>query len=108
MIQTRTQIITIALLVGCDKSDTPSHSKAFAIDQEFPRGPLTVHVRVDSNSVSIAQLLTVELEAAIQEGYSVTMPAVDKILERFGIKDRDNLGERIDQDMRTIKNLNPS
>lgn len=92
-------------LVGCDKSGTGTQTKSYAIDREFPRGPLTVHVRVDSNSVSIADLLTVELEAAIQDGYSVKMPAVDKLLEHFGIVDRDVLPEKLDSDMRTIKTV---
>jgi hypothetical protein len=112
MIQTRIHIIGITLLlplalglVGCDKSGPTSEHKTFVIDREFPRGPLTVHVRVDSNSVSIAQLLTVELEAAIQPGYSVKMPAVDRLLEQFGIVDRDALGERLDKDMRTVKTV---
>ncbi|MCF7972595.1 MAG: BatD family protein [Phycisphaerae bacterium] len=112
MIQTRIQIICIALLIplalglaGCDKSGPSSEHKAFAIDQEVPRGPLTVHVRVDSNSVSIAQTLTVELEAAIQPGYTVKMPSVDRLLEQFGIVDRDAFGEKLDQDMRTVKTV---
>ncbi len=112
MTQTRIQILCITLLVplalgltGCDKTDPLSTDRAFAIDREFPRGPLTVHVRVDSNSVSIAQLLTVELEAAIQPGYTVKMPPVDKLLEQFGIVDRDALGDRLDADMRTVKTV---
>ncbi len=92
-------------LTGCDKTTPSPHNGAFAIDREFPRGPLTVHVRVDSNSVSIAQLLTVELEAAIQQGYTVKMPSVDKLLEQFGIVDRDSLGEKLDKDMRTVKTV---
>ena len=109
MIQTRIQSIVVFLLVtvglcltGCDETASSPGDKTFAIDQAFPRGPLTVHVRVDSNSVSIAQLLTVELEAAIQPGYRVKMPAVDKLLEQFGIVDRDALGEKLDKDMRTV------
>ncbi|MCP4455577.1 MAG: protein BatD [Planctomycetes bacterium] len=112
MIQTRIQTICFALLMplalgltGCDKTASSPGDKAFAIDREFPRGPLTVHVRVDSNSVSIAQLLTVELEAAIQPGYTVKMPPVDKLLQQFGIVDRDALGDRLDQDMRTVKTV---
>ena len=112
MIQTRIQTLCIALLMllalgltGCDKTGPSSQDRTFAIDQEFSRGPLTVHVRVDSNSVSIAQLLTVELEAAIQPGYTVKMPPVDKLLEQFGIVDRDSLGDKLDADMRTVKTV---
>jgi hypothetical protein len=112
MIQTRIKTICIALLMplavgltGCDKTAPSPGNKAFAIDLEFPRGPLTVHVRVDSNSVSIAQLLTVELEAAIQPGYTVKMPPVDKLLEQFGIVDRDALGDQLDEDMRTVRTV---
>lgn len=109
MIQTRVQPTLVVLLLplvlcmaGCDETASSPEDKTFAIDREFPRGPLTAHVRVDCNSISIAERLTVELEAAVQSGYRVKMPAVDKLTEQFGIVNRDALGERLDGDMRRV------
>ena len=98
---------TIALLLcmpllfssGCSKRSGPgSDVKSFAIDKVFDGGPLIVHVRVDANSVSIAQTLTLELEATVEEGYEVTMPGVDRVLEHFGILDWHDLGQRLNKD----------
>ena len=104
---TKTYYPAIALLLGilmlfssgCSKRSGPgSDIRSFAIDESFDKGPLSVHVRVDANSVSIAQTLTLELEATVEEGYEVTMPRVDSVLEHFGILDWDNLGNRLNKD----------
>jgi hypothetical protein len=84
---------------GCTKrSGSGSEIRSFAIDKAFDSGPLQVHVRVDANSVSIAETLTIELEATVEEGYDVTMPRVDSVLQHFGILDWDNLGNRLNED----------
>jgi len=84
---------------GCSKrSGSGSEIRSFAIDKAFDSGPLQVHVRVDANSVSIAETLTLELEATVEEGYDVTMPRVDSVLQHFGILDWDNLGNRLNED----------
>jgi len=91
--------ILILSFSGCSKrSGSGSDSQSFAIDEAFDSGPLQVHVRVDANSVSIAETLTLELEATVEEGYDVTMPRVDSVLQHFGILDWDNLGNRLNQD----------
>ncbi len=98
---------TIALLLcmpllfspGCSKRPGGrAKGSSFAIDEAFDKGPLVVHVRVDPNSVSIAQTLTLELEATVEEGYEVTMPRVDSVLEHFGILDWDKLDNRLNKD----------
>jgi hypothetical protein len=91
--------ISVLFYSGCSKRSGPgSDIRSFAIDESFDKGPLSVHVRVDANSVSIAQTLTLELEATIEEGYEVTMPRVDRVLEHFGILDWDKLGNRLNKD----------
>ena len=104
---TRRQYCSLPLLLGmallfyagCAKRSGPgAGTDTFAIDEAFDMGPLVVHVRVDANSVSIAETLTLELEATVEEGYEVTMPRVDRVLEHFGILDWDNLGQRLNED----------
>ncbi|HUT46317.1 MAG TPA: hypothetical protein VMX36_08515, partial [Sedimentisphaerales bacterium] len=41
-------------------------------------------------------------EAAIEPGYEVRMPKVDKVLESFGIVDWDNLGDKLDPNNRVV------
>lgn len=88
---------------GCERnSDNRPTKPPFEIDKEFQRGPLTVHVRTDKAKMTIAETVSLELEAAIDPGYEVRMPKVDKILESFGIVDWDNLGHKLDPNNRTV------
>lgn len=91
-------------LAGCPRSDDAGHG-SFAIDDAYERGPLLIHVRVDPNTVSIADLITLELEAAIDDGYAVRMPAIDQVLQHFGIVDWHNPGDRLGADNKRIKTL---
>ena len=85
------------LCAGCGKSPDDKNDKAqFEIDKDYERGPLTVHVRADKATMTIADTVLLELEAAIEPGYEVGMPKVDKVLESFGIVDWDNLGDKLD------------
>jgi len=85
------------LCAGCGKSPNGKSGKVqFEIDKNYERGPLTVHVRADKATMTIAETVLLELEAAIEPGYEVRMPKVDKVLESFGIVDWDNLGDKLD------------
>jgi len=88
---------------GCEKSpDDKAKKPEFEIDKDYQRGPLTVHVRIDKAKMTIAETVLLELEAAIEPGYEVRMPKVDKVLENFGIVDWDNLGDKLDQNNRIV------
>ncbi len=87
----------LVLCSGCNKSaDDKSKQTEFEIDEDFERGPLTVHVRADKAKMTIAGTLLLEFEATIEPGYEVHMPKVDAMLENFGIVDWENLGDRLD------------
>ncbi|MBW8039848.1 MAG: protein BatD [Planctomycetes bacterium] len=100
-------LITGALLlvcVGCEKSNDARTKKAeFEIDKDYQRGPLTVHIRADKTKMTIAETVLLELEAAIETGFEVKMPKVDKVLENFGIVDWDNLGDKLDQNNNVVQ-----
>ncbi len=84
--------------VGCRKgTGSQSSEMGFETEKQFPRGPLTVHVRVQKEQITIAETVMLELEAVIKPGYEVKMPKVDKILQNFGIIDWQNLGDRLDK-----------
>jgi len=91
------------LCAGCGKSPDGKTDKAqFEIDKNYERGPLTVHVRADKAKMTIAETVLLELEAAVEPGYEVRMPKVDKVLESFGIVDWDNLGDKLDPNNRVV------
>ena len=93
----------LSLCAGCGKSPDGKSGKAqFEIDKDYERGPLAVHVRADKATMTIAETVLLELEAAIEPGYEVQMPKVDKVLESFGIVDWDNLGDKLDPDNRVV------
>ena len=93
----------LSLCAGCGKSpDGKAGKSQFEIDKDYERGPLTVHVRAEKATMTIAETVLLELEAAIEPGYEVRMPKVDKVLESFGIVDWDNLGDKLDPNDRVV------
>jgi hypothetical protein len=91
------------LCTGCGKKPDGKVDKVkFEIDKHYERGPLTVHVRTDKAKMTIADTVLLELEAAIEPGYEVRMPKVDKVMESFGIVDWDNLGDKLDPNNRVV------
>jgi len=98
-------VICALLLVctGCKKDmDSKGEQAEFEIDKDYQRGPLTVHVRVDKTKMTIAETFLLEFEAAIESGFEVQMPKVDKVLENFGIVDWDNLGDKLDENNNVV------
>ena len=88
----------LAVCSGCkEKSEGIIEKTEFEIDKQYERGPLSVHVRVDKSKLTIADTLLLELEAVVEPGYEVKMPKVDKGLDKFGIVDWNNLGNRLDE-----------
>jgi len=88
----------LLVCAGCGRSPDSGAAKAkFEIDKDFERGPLTVHVRADKSTITIAETLLLELEAAVEPGYKVQMPRIDKVLESFDMVDWDNPGDRLDE-----------
>ncbi len=94
----------IFAFAGCRKGPAAKSKQIeFEIDKEYTRGPLTAHVLVDKAKINIAQTLTLQLEAAIEPGYELKMPTVEKVLENFGIVDWDNLGDKLDENNNVVK-----
>jgi hypothetical protein len=94
----------IFVFAGCRKGPTAKSEKTeFEIDKEYTRGPLTAHVRLDKAKINIAQTVTLELVTAIEPGYELQMPTVEKVLENFGIVDWDNLGDKLDENNNVVK-----
>jgi hypothetical protein len=69
----------------------------FEVDNVYEHGPVTVHVRLDKTSLSLAQTLLLQLEATVRPAYELQMPRVDEVLRDFGLVSWDNLGRRLDE-----------
>jgi len=103
-------LAAVLALSGCgarageDKTPLP-------VEKSYELGPLAVRVCLDSNSISIAETVTLQLEAAIEPNYTVSMPRIDAVLKDFGIVDWQGLPDRLDDAERTVKtrryNLEP-
>ncbi|MBN1786904.1 MAG: hypothetical protein JW806_00750 [Sedimentisphaerales bacterium] len=90
-------------LAGCrEDTSVKSTDKKFEIDKDYQRGPLTVHVRVDKSTVTIAETILLELQAGIEPGFEVKMPQIAEVLTNFGIVDWDNLGDKLDENNNVV------
>jgi hypothetical protein len=88
----------LAVCPGCGKNAQKAAAKTeFEVDKLYERGPASVHVRLDKTKITIADTVLLQFEATLGPGYRVQMPAVDRVLEDFGIVDWDNLGEKLDE-----------
>jgi len=99
-------LIICALLLACtgcrENPDAKGGKTEFEIDKHYQRGPLTVHVRIDKTQMTIAETFCLEFEVAIEPGFEVKMPKVDKVLEDFGIVDWDDLGDKLDENNNVV------
>jgi hypothetical protein len=91
------------LPTGCKEKQQAGQEKKFEIDKEYARGPLTVHIRLDKGKLSIADILTVEFEAAVESGYDVKMPQMGAEVNDFGIVDWFNLGDKLGEGNKLVK-----
>jgi len=92
-------------LSGCEKQEKAAEVKAeFAVDKEYKKGPLTVHVKVDRGEISIADTVRLRLEATIDEKYEVTMPGVAEQLKPYelGLLDFRSFPDRLVEDNRLL------
>jgi hypothetical protein len=90
------------MFTGCEKSAGGKKETKFEIDKNYQRGPLTVHVRVDKDKMTIADTFLLEFETAIEPNYVVRMPKVDTVLENFGIVDWENFGDKLDENNNVV------
>ncbi len=92
-------------LAGCDKQEkTATKPAEFAVDKEYKKGPLTVHVKVDRGEITIADTVRLRLEATIDPQYEVTMPAVGEQLNPYelGLLDFQSFPDQLAEENRLL------
>lgn len=102
----------LALTASCaDKSGDTSTAASYEIDRTFDRGPVSFRVAVSRKEVTIADHVTMLLEARSREGYRVELPRFGEKLEQFGIVDYTTPKPELDSDgvivTRRIYELSP-
>ena len=96
-------VSVVFVYTGCEKNkDNTVSKKTFEVDKKYERGPLTAHVRIDKSKITIADTITLELEASIDPNYDVNMPKVDDVLKDFGIVDWKNPGDKLDENNNVV------
>ena len=75
-------------VVGCEVGETSAaETPALAVDRPFERGPLTVHVRLDKDTITIAEQVRLVVVTALQEGYTLDEPQLGQQLGGWSIGD---------------------
>jgi hypothetical protein len=82
--------ILLASLAGisCSRGKAPdSRDAEFEIKKTYERGPVQVELKVSKGEITIADRITLVLEATAEEAYEVEMPKFGEKLDEFGIID---------------------
>lgn len=98
-------VLVAALLfcAGCGQDSGRGTSEPeFEIDKVYERGPVTVHVRLEKTTMTIAETVLLQFEATARPDYEVEMPKVNEALQNFGLVSWDNLGRRLDSDNNVV------
>jgi hypothetical protein len=101
-------LVLLAVVVlaggGCAKKQKASIQKWDAV-VKAESGPVDVKVRVNKKQITLADTFTVELEATAQDGYEVTMPKAETLMNDFGLRDWRDEGKRLDEKGRVVRTV---
>ena len=91
-------LVMLALfVVGCEVSETSAaETPALAVDRPFERGPLTVYVRLDKDTITIAEQVRLVIVTALQEGYTLDEPQLGQQLGGWSIGDYTSVPAALD------------
>lgn len=79
------------LAVSCGERESDIGGAAvYEIDETYRRGPVSFRVAIDRKDITIADRVTMLLEARAEEGYQVELPRFGDKLQQFGIVDYRN------------------
>ena len=90
---------------GCKERTTDDSQKpiSYSVDKPFYKGPLSVNIRVDKESVNLSDMLEMEISATIEPDYAVQFPAVSETLKQFKVRNWKELPDTVTSDGKTIK-----
>lgn len=80
-----------AALLSCGEPDRPAvdqaPSRTGAIEREVRKGPCRVRLRVDKDTLSVAESLVLTLEAEVERGFAAELPTLVDTLGELGVRD---------------------
>ena len=82
-------VLFMTLLTSCDQQEISEETapKQEPISKTIDRGPISVKLDLDRNSITIAERLNLTLQVTVKEDYEVELPRFGAKLEQFGIID---------------------
>jgi hypothetical protein len=85
-------VLACALPAGsCGERETDAETAVtYEIDETYRRGPVNLRVAIDRKEITIADRVTMLIEARAEEGYRVELPRFGDKLQQFGIVDYRN------------------
>lgn len=86
------------LVPGCKDDTQSSDEDGFEVNKSYAGGGVVVAVRVSKVKVTVADTLTMELEASVEEGFEVAIPDPGHVMDDFEIRDSRYVGQRLDAD----------
>jgi hypothetical protein len=81
--------------LSCERTTEEPNKKKFAIDKKYERGPVTASLKVDRDDITIADRITLIIEATATEDYEVQLPSFGEKLQEFGIVDYETAQPRL-------------
>lgn len=98
-------LIGLALLLAgsCAKKSDEAKPVPKSAEETAERGPARVITRIDRDEITIAQRLTFEIEASLEEGLQIEFPKFGDKLEQFGIVEFKDAPPVLDADKRVIR-----
>ena len=96
-------VVLALLVVGCEVGETSAaETPALAVDRPFERGPLTVHVRLDKDTITIAEPVRLVVVTALHEGYTLDEPQLGRQLGGWSIGDYTSVPASLDDQGRHV------
>ncbi len=96
-------VVLALLVVGCEVGETSAaETPAFAVDRPFERGPLTVHVRLDKDTITIAEHVRLSVVTVLHEGYTLDEPQFGRQLGGWSIGDYTSAPASLDDQGRHV------
>ena len=77
-------------------------SEKYEIVKAYERGPLRFTVKVTKKEITIAERITLELEAALDQDYEMEFPQFGEKLRQFGIVDYTSLPPRLGEGKKVV------
>lgn len=96
-------LVLCVCLGGCSDIGDEGGAVQYSVEKNYRSGPLEVWVRFSNVEISIAETLEVEITAAVEAGYEVTMGDLSEVVEGFDVIDWRKLDEQLDDAGRVVQ-----